>query len=70
MPSIIEALESLLAPERERLRFEFEQGKCAFVKLKNEWSGLVVGCHLDQHPTMELLVVEGKWSIGRRKQEA
>lgn len=69
LPSIDEAIGGLLGPEMERLKFQFEQGTCAFTKLKNEWAGLVVGCHLDQHPSIEILKTEGRWSIGRRKQE-
>lgn len=69
LPNIEDALNGLLAPERERLKFQFEQGTCAFTKLKNEWAGLVLGCHLDQHPALEILKTEGKWSIGRRRSE-
>ena len=68
-PTVEEALASLLAPERERLKFQFEQGVCAFAKLKNEWAGLYVGCHMEQVPYMDLVLTEGRWSIGRKKQE-
>ena len=69
IPSIEEALGSLLPPELERLKFQFEQGVCAFTKLKHEWAGLYVGCHMEQLLHMELLITEGRWSIARKKQE-
>jgi len=64
-PTIQEALDSLMGTERERLKFLFEQGEMGFTRVKC-YDGLFIGCFLDQHPTMEILVTEGKWSIGRK----
>lgn len=60
---VTQAKESLLPSELVRLKFCFEQGMTAFVKLK---CGLYVGVHMGQLPHMEPVSLEGKWSLCRK----
>lgn len=61
--SITEALGHLPPQELERLKYCFENGTCAFVKLK---VGLYIGVHMDQLPHMEAVETEGRWSLCRK----
>lgn len=58
-----DAIGQLPAHEVERLKYSFEQGAAAFVKLK---CGLYVGVHMDQLSHMEGISIEGKWSLCRK----
>lgn len=68
IPTLQEALDGLMPPEMERLKHCFDQGTCAFTKVKR-YEGLFIGCHMEQLMHMEIIVTEGKWSLARKKQE-
>ncbi len=53
-------------PDAERLKYCFEQGTSAYAKVRLH-DGWYVGVHMEGLPFMELVVVEGAWSIGRKK---
>lgn len=67
-PTLEEARDGLSIPDAARLKFCFDQGTPAVVKVKR-FDGWWVGVHADQIPSMEVTTSEGCWSICRKREE-